>query len=204
MAARTALAKRLGQHEEYVELLPAEANLKLDRPQQLLEYAIKLAPDQWRAHSALADIHSANEEYKLAAESYTRAIARGPRENEPYLRLATLYRAWGYEDEALAVANAWMKVRATDDDYAGIYELAAAAYEAKGDLKKAIEMLTIVLAHPARGADNAAYNRARLYVATKQWDKARMDLALFPTHNKAKMREVNALLAKIPVAKKKR
>lgn len=202
-AARIAKAKQLKQAEEFVELSAAEARLNLDRAQQLLEYAVKLVPEQWRAHDSLGDIAMANEEYKLAAESYTRAIARGPKQYDAYQDLARLYRDWGYEDAAIAVAEAWMKVRANDDSHEGLYEIAAEAYEAKGDLKKAIALLSVVLAEPARGVSNAAFNRARLYVATKQYDKARVDLALFPTHNRGKMREVNALLAKIPPVKKR-
>jgi len=202
-AARIVKAKQLKQPEELVELSPVEAKLKLDRAQQLLEYAVKLVPEQWRAHDSLGDIALANEEYKLAAEDYTRAIARGPKQYDAYQDLARLYREWGYEDEAIAVAEAWMKVRANDDSHEGLYEIAAEAYEAKGDLKKAIALLSIVLAEPARGASNAAFNRARLYVATRQYDKARLDLSLFPTHNRGKMREVNALLAKIPPVKKR-
>jgi hypothetical protein len=84
------------------------------------------------------------------------------------------------------------------------YALAAQVYEAKGDVKRAIEMLSIILAHPGRAVDDAALHRARLYIATKQYDKARVDLAEFPTHRKHVMRHVNVLLSKIPPEKKKR
>jgi tetratricopeptide (TPR) repeat protein len=47
---RYAEAKRQGIHEEYLVLSGEEAKLDLDRPMQMLEYAITLAPDQWRAH----------------------------------------------------------------------------------------------------------------------------------------------------------
>jgi tetratricopeptide (TPR) repeat protein len=201
---RKAEAKRRGIHEEYLELSATEAKLNGDVAQRILEYAIALAPEQWGAHMAAGDIYAANEDHRLAAEAWTRAIERGPKDYAPYLRLASLYREWGYEDEALAVAQAWMKVRAPDDTSDRMYMIAAKAYEAKGDPKKAIEMLSIVLAHPARGVDDANLMRARLYVATKQYDKARVDLEKFPTHNKGRMREVNVILSSIPPAKKKR
>jgi tetratricopeptide (TPR) repeat protein len=202
--ARRAEAKRLGIHEEYVELSAAEAKLTNDRPQQLLEYAISLVPEQWRAHEAVGAIYEARGDFKLAASAWTNAVARGPRDYSPYWRLARLYREWGYEDEALAVALAWMKVRAPDDSSDRMYEIAAEVYEAKGELNKAIDMLSIILAAPTRAADNAALFRARLYIATKQYDKARLDLAPFATHNRSKMREVNLLLSKIPAPRKKR
>ncbi|MFN0250017.1 MAG: tetratricopeptide repeat protein [Kofleriaceae bacterium] len=202
--ARQAEAKRRGIHEEYLELSAAEAGLKSERAQQVLEYALSLAPEQWGAHVALGDIYTANEDHRLAAEVWTQAIARGPKDYAPYFRLASLYREWGYEDEALAVAQAWMKVVTPDDTSDRMYVIAAQAYEAKGDRKKAIEMLSVVVSRPSRGVDDANLMRARLYVATKQYDKARADLDKFPTHNKSRMREVNVILSSIPVGKKKR
>ena len=205
LRARQAEAKRLGIHEEYVELSAAEAKLALDKPQQLLEYAISLAPEQWAAHAAVAAIYAANGDDKRAAEAWTAAIARGPKDYQPYWELGRLYHEWGYDDAAIAVAQAWLKVRSPDEISDRMYVLAATAYEAKGDLGKAIEMLSLALAQPgsASTADAALY-RARLYIATKQYDKARLDLAPFPTRNKSKMREVNVLLSKIPAPRKKR
>lgn len=182
----------------------AEAKLSLDKAQQMIEYAITLAPDNWRAHETLAHIHAANEDFKAEAEELSKTIAKAPKDYDPYWRLALLYRSWGYEDEALAALQAWMKLPGIDASADRPYAVAAKAYEAKGDLKKAIEMLSIILAHPARAAHRAALERARLYIATKQWDKARADLAPFPLHDRSKMREVNVLLSKIPAVKKKR
>lgn len=207
-AARVTEAKRRGIHEEFLELSLPEARvlakLDLDKAQQMLEYAIKLAPDQWLAHASLASIYLAHEDHKAMAEELTKAIARGPKDYSPYWSLAKLYYAWGYNDEVIAVFDAWRSAPGIDASQTRPYEIAAKAYEAKRDIKKAIEMLSIILAHPGREIEDAALERARLYIATKQYDKARADLAAFPLHRQHKMREVNALLAKIPIAKKRR
>ena len=104
---------------------------------------------------------------------------------------------------AIAVAQRWMTRRPPDDAGAILYEIAAAADEDRADLTKAIEMLGVPLADPARATSDAALRRARLYIATKQYDKARLALAPFSAHEPGRRREVNALLAKIPPARKR-
>lgn len=196
MKARLAEAKRLGIHEEYV-VLPPGTPFDLQAAQQVLEYAVTLAPDQWEAQTALGHLHLARRQPAAAADAFRRAVARGPDRDDPYLSLARVYREWGHPDAAVAVALEGI-ARERADASSQLRVLAATLYEDLRDDARALALLDGVLAKPFNRSGLEALQRARILIRAKQWDKARADIETFAKYNANHPREVNALLVQLP------
>lgn len=79
-----------------LDLEPARAELAL---------ANAANPNLWRAHYYLGRIARDRGQPRRAAGEFARAIELEPREVGPHVALAELYRAWGFADAAIAVAQ---------------------------------------------------------------------------------------------------
>lgn len=200
IAAREAKAKREGIKEEYVRLGEREANLDLKSAQQQLEYAARLAPDQWRTHYLLGKIHRARGDLKAAAAAFSLAVARRPNDVDPYIALAEVYRSRDYLDEALAVAHAGTTTVTRDYGRERMWFALGMVHDAKGDDAKAVEAFTKAATGPSR-EQKATFQRGQAYVRLKQWAKARADLEAFlaqpPLYTELEQRLANKLLLDI-------
>lgn len=154
------------------------ASLTFDDAEQWLTQAIKLEPNQWRAHWLLGAIYRDSGRYAEAAGSFTKSILANPFEAAPYVDLGQLYRKWDYSDEAIAVAEQGAALVPNATDGANIWYVAGMAYSDKGDWDKAIDAFSSAIKAKADHHD-ARFQRGLAYFRKKNYKSAKPDLEAF-------------------------
>lgn len=171
--AREAQAAREGRRPE--DVVPRPSDIRGDAALVPLTLAAQLDGDLWRAHYYLGRIHRDRGDAAAAAESFTRAVRRGPPDVAPYVALTELYRRWGYADEAIAVAQLGAQTVTDLAARADAYYMLGLAYDDKHDDSAAIDAWTKVLDFNHRHL-HSRFMRGQSYLRTKNTAAAKLDL----------------------------
>lgn len=171
--AREAQARAEGRKPEEVVLRPGA--VRHDAALAALALALHLDDDLWRAHYYTGRILRDRGDAGPAAESFTKAVRRGPSEVAPYVALCELYRRWGYVDEALAIAQLAVSAVADPADRASALYILGAASDDKHDDAAAVDAYTKALDLDP-GHVHSRFARGQVYLRTKNAAAAKLDL----------------------------
>jgi tetratricopeptide (TPR) repeat protein len=147
----------------------------LDKAEIELSLAVQLEPDLWRAHYYLSLVHETRGFDRAAATELTTAIAHGPRYSLPYRALVALYSRWGYDAEAVAVAQLAIDVLPNEID---LHHDLGRALVLAGDDKAAIKAFTQLL-KVSQNDPRGLYERGCAHARLKQKKQAKSDLESF-------------------------
>lgn len=156
----------------------------LAEAQSNLEYSVKLNDRLYKAWYYLGMVYAAQDKAKEAAEAWTKSATLVPSFGKPFNQLGKLYIEWDMLDLAIKVLeNGLVKI---DGKYtvvdpverSDIFYHLGLAYEAKGQVDKAIENYTAAL---EKGAGDLGPRRQRGFAYANKGDKekAKADLEAF-------------------------
>ncbi|HTR56052.1 MAG TPA: tetratricopeptide repeat protein [Kofleriaceae bacterium] len=160
---------------ELAVLAPAPG---FDRALVHLRYAIAKEPHLWRAHFYLGRIARAQNRARDAASEFSAAIIDNPREVNPYIALAELYRRWDYLDQSLQVALQGTTNLPDPHVASNVFYEVGMVYDSKHQLAQAIEAYTHALDGDA-GNRPALFQRGQAYFAIGDAAHAKADLEEF-------------------------
>ena len=160
------------------EVNPDLTNVNFEKPLQLLQEAVKLNPDLWRAHYCIGWIYRDTGKSKEAAEELTRALSSAPTEPGPWVALAELYRQWDYPDQARQVAEAGTAAVPGNSEKSDIWYEVGMAYDDKRLDDKAIDAFSKSL-EAKRDNHKAKFQRGQAYYRKGDYPNAKRDLEEF-------------------------
>jgi tetratricopeptide (TPR) repeat protein len=130
---------------------------RLDQALARVKRQIGAAGDSPRLENLLGVVHLARGETEAAERAFLEAIKLEPRFSDAYVRLAELYRSTGRREQALATANAALKVDSTN---LSALMVVGYTYQQQGDFalaRQAYEKALVVNPAYAPAANNLAW-----------------------------------------------
>jgi tetratricopeptide (TPR) repeat protein len=147
----------------------------IDPAIQHLEEAVKINNDVYKAHEYLGDAYLASDRPKDAAQEWTMSAQLNPTEGAPFSSLGKLYLEWDQPELALKVLQqAELNVKG-EKPLSEVYTLLGLAYDAQGNVDKAIEAYSKAIEIRGDNLD-AKFQRGLDYAAKKDKAKAKADL----------------------------